>query len=73
MQINHLFEVEDLVDEPVSNFDKDPLSYGHLWHYNTVDLMEVYDVIYEWRDLLDDFKKQNGGDTRIMMTEAYGN
>lgn len=35
--------------------------------------MDVYDVIYEWRDLLDDFKKQFGGETRIMMTEAYAN
>ncbi|XP_070505133.1 maltase 2-like isoform X2 [Chironomus tepperi] len=71
--INHLFEVPDLVDEPVNIFDKDPKSYGHLWHFNTVDLMEVYDVIYAWRDVLDDFKKTYGGDTRIMMTEAYAN
>jgi alpha-glucosidase len=35
--------------------------------------MNVYDVVYEWRDLLDDFKKQHGGETRIMMTEAYAN
>lgn len=35
--------------------------------------MEVYDVIYAWRDLLDNFKKQFGGETRIMMTEAYAN
>lgn len=71
--INHLFEVEDFVDEPVNVFDPDPKSYGHLWHYYTVDLDEVYDVIYEWRDLLDDFKKTHGGETRIMMTEAYAN
>lgn len=49
------------------------MSYGHTEHWYTVDLMEVYDVIYAWRDLLDDFKKQYGGDTRIMMTEAYTN
>ncbi|KAG5676142.1 hypothetical protein PVAND_005993 [Polypedilum vanderplanki] len=71
--INHLFEVEDFIDEPVNAFDPDPKSYGHLFHYYTVDLNEVYDVVYQWRDLLDDFKKTHGGETRIMMTEAYAN
>lgn len=27
-------------------------------------------MVYQWRDLLDEFKAQNGGDTRIMMTEG---
>jgi alpha-glucosidase len=30
-------------------------------------------VIYAWRDLLDEFKKQHGTETKIMMTEAYAN
>lgn len=34
---------------------------------------EVYDVIYSWRDLLDDWKKTHGGDTRVLLTEAYAN
>ncbi len=34
---------------------------------------EVYDMIYEWRQLLDEWKEEYGGDTRIMMTEAYAN
>lgn len=37
--VNHMFEVEDLRDEPVSSFDPDPLSYGHLQHYYTKDLV----------------------------------
>lgn len=34
---------------------------------------EVYDMIYSWRDVLDDWKNVHGGETRIMMTEAYAN
>jgi hypothetical protein len=34
-----MFEVEDFADEPVNVFDNDPKSYGHLLHYNTVDLV----------------------------------
>lgn len=33
----------------------------------------MYDVIYSWRDLLDDWKKTHGGDTRVLLTEAYAN
>lgn len=33
----------------------------------------MYDIIYSWRDVLDDWKKTHGGETKIMMTEAYAN
>lgn len=34
---------------------------------------EVYDIIYSWRDLLDDWKKTHGGETKVLLTEAYAN
>lgn len=34
-----MFEVEDLRDEPVSPYDDDPDSYGHLFHHYTIDLV----------------------------------
>lgn len=34
---------------------------------------EVYEQIYSWRNVLDDWKATHGGHTRIMMTEAYAN
>jgi len=38
--INHMFEAADWRDEPVqSDGDPDPLSYGHLLHYYTKDLV----------------------------------
>lgn len=35
--------------------------------------LELYDLIYSWRDVLDDWQKTHGGETKIMMTEAYAN
>ncbi|CAO1372653.1 unnamed protein product [Diamesa tonsa] len=71
--VNHLFEAEDLRDEPKTSTDPDPLSYGYLNHWFTKDLPEVYDIVYQWREVLDDWQVTYGGETRIMMTEAYAN
>ncbi|XP_058816112.1 maltase 2-like [Topomyia yanbarensis] len=71
--VNHLYEVEDFRDEPETGTDRDPLSYGFTHHYYTKDMPEVYDMVYQWRTLLDDWKLTHGGPTRIMMTEAYAN
>lgn len=30
-------------------------------------------MIYQWREVMDEFQRDNDGDTRIMMTEAYAN
>lgn len=70
--VNHLFEVEDLRDEPIDN-PGDDLSYGYTHKHYTKDLDEVYDMIYQWREVLDEFQEANGGETRIMMSEAYAN
>lgn len=32
---------------------------------------ETFDMVYQWRQLLDDYTAKNGGDARIFMTEAY--
>ncbi|XP_055594366.1 maltase 2-like [Uranotaenia lowii] len=71
--VNHLFEVEDFRDEPETGTEKDPLSYAFTYHYYTKDLMECYDMVYQWREVLDQWQVENGGETRIMMTEAYAN
>lgn len=33
----------------------------------------MYEMIYEWRAVMDEYQNTHGGDTRIMMTEAYAN
>lgn len=71
--VNHLFEVADLRDEPLSGWTNDPYSYAYTDHHYTKDLDEMYDMVYQWRKVLNDFQKEHGGDARIMMTEAYSN
>ncbi|XP_055375861.1 maltase 2-like isoform X2 [Condylostylus longicornis] len=71
--VNHMFEVENLLDEPLSGKSTDPKSYDYLNHWHTTNLKESYEMIYHWRDLLNKYKEENGGDTRILCTEAYAN
>ncbi|XP_035904907.1 maltase 2-like [Anopheles stephensi] len=71
--VNHLFEVEGFPDEPETGTDRDPLSYGFTHHIYTKDLLEDYAMVYEWRELLDDWTRVHGGDSSIIMTEAYAN
>jgi alpha-glucosidase len=68
--INHMFETENFPDEPKSE-RANPGEYDYLNHIHTKDLPEVYDVVASWRKVIDDYAKKNGGDTRIIMTEAY--
>jgi alpha-glucosidase len=37
--INHMFEVEDLRDEPLSGHTNDPNDYGYTHHIHTKDLV----------------------------------
>lgn len=74
--VPHLFEINkdangNYEDEPLSGGSNDPDDYGYLNHIYTYDQPETIDMVYQWRKILDDFKKENGGDTRIMLTEAY--
>lgn len=55
--VNYLFEREDLADEPKSNkigyLDTD---YDSLVHTSTLDQPETYDMVREWRLLLDSYR-----------------
>lgn len=75
--IIHLFEVDKELhggkypDEPLSgDLDADPESHGYLDHIYTTNQEENYEMIYQWRELLDEFTQKDGL-VRIMMTEAY--
>lgn len=71
--VNYLFEVEDLRDEPLSGLTNDTNSYDYTLHHYTRDLDEAYEIVYQWRELTDQWQKENGGDVPILMTEAYTN
>ncbi|XP_058449987.1 alpha-glucosidase-like [Malaya genurostris] len=67
--INHLFEDEDLRDEPLSG-NGNPGEYDYLNHIYTKDVENVYQVVYDWRDQMDQYSAENNR-TIILMTEAY--
>lgn len=71
-----LFEVApdakgNLPDEPKSGKCDDPVDYCYLDHVYTYDLNETYDMVYQWRELLEKNHRDNGGDMPVLMTEAY--
>lgn len=75
--IPHLFEIDrdengNLPDEPLSNNPGcGPDDNCYTQKVYTEDREETYDQVYQWRELLDDFKKRHGGDSKILMTESY--
>ncbi|KAG5671321.1 hypothetical protein PVAND_001525 [Polypedilum vanderplanki] len=58
-------------DEPVGNPNCGFNDHCYLDHIYTQDQDETFDMAYQWRELLDEFKETFGGFTRIMMTESY--
>ncbi|KAF7393739.1 hypothetical protein HZH68_010558 [Vespula germanica] len=70
--VPHLFEIEDLRDEPRSSdpsaTDRD---YTYLNHIYTKDDPRTYELVQSWRNLLDDYSDANNEDEKVMMTEAY--
>ncbi|XP_055599787.1 maltase A1-like [Uranotaenia lowii] len=71
-----LFEIEqdeqvNYLDEPLSGNTNDPDDPGYTIHIYTQDRNETLDMVYQWRAVLDEFQRENGGDQKIMMTESY--
>ncbi|KAJ8919510.1 hypothetical protein NQ315_002131 [Exocentrus adspersus] len=69
--VPHLFEDPELRDEPLIDGCTDATNKNCLDHIYTKGLPETYDLIYQFRDVLDNFTETNNVDTRVMMTEAY--
>lgn len=75
--VNCLFEVDKNLhggqypDEPLSGAVGVSLDdHDSLDHIYTKNQNETYYVVYDWRDVLDEFKARDGL-TRVMMTEVY--
>lgn len=67
--VPHIFEIAknsqgNFKDEPLSGFTNDTDDWNYLDHIYTKDQNETIDMIYQWRQLLDKFQENNGGDTR---------
>lgn len=61
----------DFPDEPLSGTTEDSEDFDYLKHIYTIDWPDNVEMVYEWRQLLDDYQKEHGGDTRILMTESW--
>ncbi|KAF5286037.1 hypothetical protein FQR65_LT12972 [Abscondita terminalis] len=71
--VPYLFEDKEWRDEPLSGTTNDSTSNAYLNHIYTQNLPDTFKMIYRWREYLDNYTRDNGGDARIMMTEAYAN
>lgn len=58
-------------DEPIDNKMCGKDDYCHVTHEYTQDQEETFDMAYQWRELLDNFKKEQGSETKIIMTESW--
>lgn len=58
-------------DEPESGECDDVYGTCYLSHIYTKDQPDTYNLVYDWRDLLDNYTKTHGGNSKVLMTEAY--
>ena len=72
-----MFEVEadakgNFPDEPRTGATcTNPDDYCYTKHVYTNDRSETYDMIFQWRALMDEYAKSTDNIPRIIMTEAY--
>ncbi|XP_025200461.1 maltase 2-like [Melanaphis sacchari] len=68
-----LFENLQFLDEirkPEELAKKEKNTYEQYYHDNTMDLPETYEMISQFRDVIEEYKLRDGK-TRVMITEAY--
>ncbi|XP_059617992.1 alpha-glucosidase-like [Phlebotomus argentipes] len=70
--INHMFESPGFEDEPLSGWGE-PGTYDYLEHVHTKDLLETYDVVEQFRQVVDNYAEEHQTEAKILMTEAYAN
>ncbi|EDW74214.1 maltase A2 [Drosophila willistoni] len=58
-------------DEPVSGWSSDPGAYEYHDHIYTKDQPATVELMYEWHEFLEQYQAENGGDTRVLLAEAY--
>ncbi|XP_022233872.2 maltase A2 [Drosophila obscura] len=58
-------------DEPVSGWSSNPDAYDYHDHIYTKDQPATVELMYEWRAFLDQYRADNGGDSRVLLAEAF--
>lgn len=69
--VPHLVEAADFRDEPLSNTPGvNPNDYGYLDHIYTKDDELTYEIMKEWRQVLDDYTNQTNSDEKVKPNRA---
>jgi len=74
--VPHVFEIAadadgNWPDEPRNEEVSDPDDYTYLQHIYTTDQPENLEMVYEFRDVIEEIDAELGGDDRVLLTEAY--
>lgn len=74
--VPYLFEVGpdadgNYPDEPRTYKCDDPLNQCYFDHEYTQMRPETIDMVTQWRSVMDDWQKEHGGPTRVLLVEAY--
>lgn len=70
--VANLFEDADFRDEPLSGAEgATEEDFEYLDHIYTRNLPETFDMVRQFRQLVDDYTQEHGGDARVIMTEVY--
>ncbi|XP_055386334.1 maltase A1-like [Condylostylus longicornis] len=74
--ILNLFEVPRFPNgtysnEPKSGLTDDPEDFDYLEHIYTQNQPETIDMVYQWRQLVDDYKRVHNTETKVMLLEIY--
>ncbi|XP_031625656.1 maltase A1-like [Contarinia nasturtii] len=68
--VDRWYESEHLLDEPLSKLTNDSNLYDYTVHIYTRYLPEVYDLLYKFRDVAEEFEKKMKSEKVLLMTEA---
>lgn len=68
--VPHLCEDQRFLNEPLTGNTDDVNNYGYVDHIYTKDQPKTYEIVKQWREVLDEYKIENGS-SRVMMIEAY--
>ncbi|XP_001360301.2 maltase A2 [Drosophila pseudoobscura] len=73
--VPHIYEYRNAdgsySDEPVSGWSSNPEAYDYHDHIYTKDQPATVELMYEWRAFLDQYRTENGGDSRVLLAEAF--
>ncbi|XP_017044414.1 maltase A3 [Drosophila ficusphila] len=74
--VPHVYEIPadadgNWPDEPRNEDVSDPEDYTYLNHIYTTDQPETLELVYAFRDVIEEIDAELGGDDRVLLTEAY--